>query len=157
NDAGATFDIQVNQGFIGSFFSAIDNAGRVVRSAGMGPITVVGQLTNTGTVEIDSGSVRMQANGSSAGAFEVAAGPTLDVGGSVYGTTTYTFAAGSTVEGAGTVAFAQGAGSGAMTTEHILGAYNVGNTVVTGGTVNFFGDATTGTMTLSGGTLGGSA
>jgi hypothetical protein len=156
NDAGATFDIQANLGYLSSIYTSINNAGLLVRSSGTGAITLGGQFTNTGTVEIDSGTFLMAVNGSSAGAVEVAAGATLSVGGSVYGTTTYTFAAGSTVEGPGTVTFAQGTGSGAMTTEQLLGAYNVGNTVVTGGTVNFFGHATTGTMTLSGGTLGGS-
>src|SRR5262249_62195011 len=82
----------------------------------------------------------------SPGPAAVAAGATLNFGGG-----THVLSAGSSVTGAGNVQF-----GGAVT---VLGAYNVAGTttVITGGVATFEVNVTLPSLTLSGGTLGGTA
>jgi hypothetical protein len=97
NLAGATFDIQGNFNIGGGPTEAINNAGLLKKSAGLGVAEIVPALVNSGSVQVDAGTLVLRA-GSSTGDFELAAGTTMTIGGP------YTFDAGTDVTGAGFVA-----------------------------------------------------
>jgi hypothetical protein len=127
--------------------NAFVNQGTFRRTGG-GATTVYGSsslaFTNGGTVEVPSGALVLDSDGSASGSFSVSAGATLE-----FGSGTFVLDANSHITSAGTVRF-----SGGTTT--VGGSYSVsGTTAVTGGTANFNASASTATLNQSGGTLGG--
>ncbi len=122
------------------------NAGTFNKS-GVGTTTDVGTLfNNTGTVNIDEGTLQLSGGGTSTGGtFAVDAAATLRFSSGTYSTNNT-----SAISGAGDVTFTNA-------TVTLDGAYTVtGATTVSGGIVNFNAPAATiTTLNLSGGTLGG--
>jgi len=104
-------------------------------------------FVNTGSVQVQSGTLVLSGGGSATGSFAVPANTTLQFGGG-----TYTLSSASSVTGAGNVTFS---GSSTITAN---GTYNItGTNTISGATVNFNvgGSASMNALTLSGGTLGG--
>jgi hypothetical protein len=80
NLAGALWDIQTNasidsQGYGDEFFN---NAGKVLRSAGLGTATIEVPFTNSGTVTNLSGALSFNYGGTLAGTFDAASGAIID-------------------------------------------------------------------------------
>jgi len=101
-------------------------------------------FNNTGTVNVNGGTLSLAGGGSSGGAFNVASGTMLDLAGGTHNLT------GASVSGAGEVNVSAG-------TVNFAGSYTVtGNTNISGGTANFNVPTSISGCTLSGGTLGGS-
>ena len=127
---------------------AINNAG-TWNIAGAGTASTVGigvAFNNTGMVNVVSGRLELNGGGTSAGSFAQTNGATLDFGGGAYAANT-----GSVFSGAGTVEMSAG------TWSFTAGTYNVANTVISGGNAGFSANATTNTLTITNGTLLGSA
>jgi RHS repeat-associated protein len=148
NEVGGVFNDQAADGFqvfngFGFSGASFINAGTFVKSASSGTTTIGVSFTNTGSIDLQQGTMSLQGGGSSSGSVTVEALGRLDF------QTTYALAASSSVTGQGTVSFGQ---SNAKT---VAGTYSVGNTTVTGGEADFNSAATTGTLSLSNGTLGG--
>jgi len=148
NQAGAVFDIGTDSSFDTPQFSSpgtINNAGTLQKSAGSGTTTLGMDFDNTGTVDVQSGELRLVSGGTSSGDWKIAADARLDIRGQ-----TITLAADESIEGAGTVEF-----TGGTTTIAGSGTYDVNVTDLTSGLngrrVDFDVDAATTTMLLSGG------
>lgn len=111
-----------------------------------GPLTVIANANNTGTVAVTSGTLALNGGGIHSGSFTVAAPATLQFGGGAH-----TFTPGAAVSGAGTVAFTGG------TTNFNAGSYDVtGTTVVSNGMHTFNSGVTVtdvGALMLTGGTI----
>ena len=142
-----TFDIGFD-GTLGGFGtpSRFHNTGTLRKSAGAGIATINVPLDNdgTGTVQAAAGTLEIlgDAADQQTGQFSAAAGATLEFrGGS-------NLVAGSSVTGAGTIAFTAG-------TTTIAGTYSPTNTSIAGGTVEFNANATITNLTLATGTLAG--
>jgi hypothetical protein len=141
NLVGATFqaDADVTFGGVGATFQ---NAGTFHKSAGSGITNMTVPFNNSGSVQIDTGTVMLN-TGTGSGAFNAASGATLEFAGA------YSLNSASAVSGGGTVRFSAG---GTITVD---GTYTVTNTILAGFTVNFTHDLTLVNITLAGGTLGG--
>ncbi|MFQ5796053.1 MAG: CARDB domain-containing protein, partial [Candidatus Bipolaricaulia bacterium] len=131
NLASGLFDVQNDQVFFFNqkgIISQFNNAGTFRKSAGTGFTDIDIVFNNSGTVDVNSGTLNLKNGGTSSGAFSVAAGATLDfIGGN------HSLDTSSSVTGAGTVDFSK-------STVTISGTYNLaGTTSVTGGTVSFTG------------------
>ncbi len=153
NIAGALFDAQGNNlisatGFadVNSVvgFPAFNNAGTLRKSASGGVTNISVALNNTGTVEVQTGTLNLSGGGTSSGDFTGAPGATLQFGGG-----THNLDANADITTANTT-FSGG------TVNH-AGVYNTsGTTTVTGGTANLTGGTLTslGTvLTITNGTL----
>jgi hypothetical protein len=166
NSSGATFTATNDQSISFSGFGSIFNAGTFTKSPNTNTTVITPVFENTGTLNINSGTLSLQGGGYSTGPISVAAGATLDFGGSVF-----KLRSSSTLNGTGVVTFSAG-------TVDVAGTYNIsgnGETIIQGATANFVGtltsagpfvavsagsanfgrDFTTGTLQLSGGTLTG--
>ena len=147
NNVGATFDDQTTGSglFIADEGSAalVDNQGTWKKTGSAATSAISAAFNNSGTVDVESGTLDLSGGGTSSGTFKGAAGATVAFG----GTTTLTSA--SSVTGPN-VTFESG-------TATVAGSYAVtGTTSVTGGTVNFNSPtATTAGLSQSGGTLSG--
>jgi hypothetical protein len=149
NLAGATFLIQGNAALHGSV-AGFDNAGDFRAAAGSGTTTVQLAFNNSGTVEVESGTLSFN-DGVSTGAMHVRSGATLlFTGSSPY---SFTLGPSSVVDGDGTAQF--GPLSSGVSYTLVAGSYAVANTLVGIGTVDFARDVTLAHLTLSGGTLTG--
>jgi hypothetical protein len=138
NLAGATLTIQGDvfmQLYDGT--GGFRNAG-TVRKVNSGGSTFLPLVDNVGTVDVQSGTLRLGGfGGMSSGTITVAAGTTLDVAiGGIGGV--FTFTATSRITGAGSVIFTNSLG-----TVNVVGVFTVGSTGVgpydVGGPVNFTG------------------
>ncbi len=125
---------------------AVNVVGTLKRTASAGVVAIGGTLNDSGTVSVQTGTLRLGGGGTSTGVFDVASGATLDFAGG-----THTLGTASSITGPGTVSFTGGSTA-------IGGRFAVTSpTLVAGGTVAFNGTAdTTGTLTVASGTLGGS-
>jgi hypothetical protein len=146
---GATLDIQGDPVFafdLGGATPALNVLGTLTRTSSLNPAVIGVALNDSGTVSIQSGTLRLGGGGASSGAYAVSAGATLDFSGG-----THTLASTSGISGAGTVSVSGGALSAA-------GPYALtGATHVSGGAANFNGaSGSTAALTISGGSLGGS-
>src|SRR5262249_36527205 len=123
------------------------NAGTFKKTVTTGTTTFYSAaFESTGAVQVQKGTLRLQAGGSGTGKasqFAVSSGATLDFAGG-----NYTLDADSSLGGDGTQAFSGG-------TTSVGGGYLGGTTVITGGTVNFNSAATTLSGSMSGGTMAG--
>jgi autotransporter-associated beta strand protein len=125
-----------DNGAVGVF----NNAGTLEKS-GSGALIVSAVLNNTGTVQVDTGILRLDGGGTSTGGRFSGTG-TLRFGGGTYTTDAATTISTSSVTFAGGVA-------------NIAGTYSVpGTTMVSGGTVNFSGNSISGgsSLLVTGGT-----
>ncbi|MBI3867393.1 MAG: hypothetical protein HY299_02595 [Verrucomicrobia bacterium] len=146
NRAGALFDYQSAASF-GSLFTGnrIDNAGTFRKSVSTGALTVPSSLSfnNSGTVEIQAGTLSLAGGGAHSGSFTVPAGTELILSGG-----THTAVGSSSITGAGQLTV-----SGATAT--LGGLVNVsGSNIFSSGTANLTGNyiCTNNTLTISGGT-----
>jgi hypothetical protein len=151
NKPGGTVNVTAGGDFTGSTDpnSSIDNAGSWNFSGPSGSTSTAGSsiaFNNTGNVAVASGTFEPLGGGTNTGSLTIATGATLDFGGD-----TYNLNAGSAVSGGGGVVVTFG------TWNLNAGTYNVGATRITGGIANFEVTATTTSLTMTGGTLGGSA
>jgi len=144
NEAGATFDIQ-SDGILRNWSGAasnVDNAGTVRKSSGTGTSTFAVVLSNSGLIEVQSGTLNLSGGGASSGDFVVGADATL-----MFSDGAYMLGASSSVTGAGAVGFTGGA-------VDILGAYGLtGTTEVSGGAAHFANDVSIPGLILSNGTM----
>ncbi len=151
NQAGATFDVRANLGWLynqgGSLPRLSNLAGAVVqRTVGTGTATLDVIVDNAGTLDVQSGTLLLSNGGTSGGTFTAGTGTTLE-----FGSGTQMLSGTSSVTGTGTVAFSSG-------TTTLGGAYDVtGTTAISSGVVNFNtpSPAQTTGLTLSGGSLTG--
>ena len=104
-------------------------------------------FNNTGTVNVNSGTLSLQDGKSTSGSFTVPAGSTLNFSGG-----TYTLDGSSSVTGAGTGRFGLAAVTFATGAAYTTSSTTVSGNVA-GGSVTFNSSASTGTYTQSGGTL----
>ena len=85
NQSGALFDIQndtlLNYNFGGELFN---NAGTLRKSAGTNTTTVSVQFNNTGTVNVQSGTLALQRSGSVGGQYTTSAGATTSLVGGLF-------------------------------------------------------------------------
>ncbi|MEO8427051.1 MAG: putative Ig domain-containing protein, partial [Verrucomicrobiota bacterium] len=124
----------------------VANAGLFRKTAGAGGTAIGIAFSNTGTVEVRSGSLNFYGGGEHTGDFTVAAGANLNLGGGVHNL------ADVTITGAGT--FSVGGG-----TANFTGTLDGSGTLsVSGGTANFnvSGAITLAGLTIRAGILGGS-
>jgi uncharacterized repeat protein (TIGR01451 family) len=153
NNAGATFDIQVDLTFgfnQGGARLTINNQGTLLKSAGAGTSTLDVTLNNDGDVNANSGTLRFTGGGGTSTAnFSVTSGNTLDFNG---GTHTITLGATESISGAGTLGF-----SGGTTNIGGAGSFSITGLVqINGGTANFnLPSSTTTQFSFSSGNLGG--
>ncbi|RBP11158.1 hypothetical protein DFR50_11744, partial [Roseiarcus fermentans] len=135
NDAGATFNFQsASYVYSNTGTTAFINAGALKQTVMTGTTDVAVAFTNTGTVSVQTGTLEFDGGGSSsASAFTVASGATLDFGGGTFAIS------GGTVNGAGALGVSGGTlalGANAVTAPSLA---------QTGGTI-----AGTGTLTVTG-------
>jgi hypothetical protein len=130
-------------GGVGTF----GNAGTMRKASSLGTSTLENPCVNSGTIEVQTGTLSLLGGGGGSGSFEVQSGATLDFSGG-----THTLSPSSIVTGAGTVRC-----SGNNTTVNANGTWNLtGPHVINAGTEYFNVAGQAGTLTLSGGTLCGS-
>lgn len=95
NLLGATLDAQSDDQF-GQSSSILNNAGTLLKSSGTGQSTFFADINNSGTVQVQTGTLRMY-GGTNTGGFQIDAGATLRIAGR-----TQTFNSGWSVTGDGT-------------------------------------------------------
>jgi VCBS repeat-containing protein len=134
NQAGATFNHQTDGTLVGD--ATFNNAGIFNRTTGAGTATISVPFNNTGTVNVNSGILTLQNNGTHTGTFNVADGKTLAFSGG-----THLLNATTRIEGTGTTTFG--------TTVNVADTVTLGNAAISGGTVTIAGDVTATTLTLS--------
>jgi hypothetical protein len=147
NLAGSTFTLPDSSG-VANFFansSAFNNAGTVVKSGPPGTTTIAVPFNNTGTTQVHAGTLSLTGGGSDSGTFALDLGTTLNVGGP------YTFQAGGTETGAGTVQVPT------FNTLTVAGDASISKLLVNGGMVTANAGATlmVDSLTFSSGTVAG--
>ena len=149
NLPGATFVINSDRTFSSSGSTTVFLNEGVFRKQASSDVTTINiQINNTGTVDVQTGTLKLGGGGLSEGTFTVAAGATLNLSGAAT-----TLTATSAVVGDGNVLFSSDFFGGTTT---VAGLYAVtGATTITGGTVNFPQDITFPALTMSGGSLAG--
>ena len=98
NNAGGIFDIQIDSGMVGGGSGTFNNSGGTLqKSGGTGTSTFSGlTLTNSSTIDGQSGTLDLNVTGANSGAINSEAGATVKLGG------TWALNAGSSFNGAGT-------------------------------------------------------
>src|SRR5262249_1092591 len=99
NQPGSTFLLPDGSG-ISNFFatgSAFNNAGTVLKTSPPGTATIAVPFNNTGSVQVQSGALSLTGGGTNSSNIDMAAGTVLTTG------SAYSFAAGSSAAGAGTL------------------------------------------------------
>jgi hypothetical protein len=82
NPLGSTFDVKGDFSVAsGSTAARLDNGGLVIKSAGTGIATLPIAFNNAGTVQVQSGTLRLAGGGSHSGAFNAAAGARIELSG----------------------------------------------------------------------------
>src|SRR5262249_19796783 len=84
----------------------LDNRGTIVSAPGTGAVTLYSALNNSGSVQVQSGTLNIPANGIATGSFAVAARAALNFGNDGY--TAFECMPGASLSGAGTVGFGTG-------------------------------------------------
>jgi hypothetical protein len=105
----ATFNVQTDNAYTGTFITGFapdvfNNAGKFVKSLTSGATTVSAVFNNSGRVEVQSGTLNLEGNGTETGSFNVTAGKTLSFSGN------FTFGDGSVI-GGGNIEFSPLPGS----------------------------------------------
>ncbi|MHB8521011.1 MAG: beta strand repeat-containing protein [Limisphaerales bacterium] len=148
NQSGAVFEVQSDQPF---FDGTINNAGTLLKTAGTGTTSLAGYnfspgpLNNSGTVNVQSGTLQSAGGGTHSGNFLLTTNAALDFSGGAHNFN------GSQISGSGLAQFSGG-------TATFANGYGIAaNTLISGGTVNFNSAGLIGgQLTVSGGTLSGS-
>jgi hypothetical protein len=147
NLAGASFSVSADAQFVGSgALGAFNNAGTFNKVDSSGTTIFGISFNNSGTVDVQTGTLSLNAGGDSTGSFTAESGTNLNFTGGT------TLRSASSVSGAGTVGVSGSAFGG---TVYVLGGYSVTNTTLTNGTLNFGHDNSVANLTMSGGTLTG--
>jgi hypothetical protein len=160
NLTGSTFDVQNDEtmSYASGTNPTFNNAGLFKKSAGTGVTSVVWTFNNSGTVQIQTGTLSFAGDGSHTGSFDVAAGAMLDFAGGTHhlaGTASITGSGAVTVTGAtlditgddsfSDFAWTAGSITGAGTTTVVGGSISgnstksLGRTLVNSGTINWTG------------------
>src|SRR5207249_3165077 len=84
NQSGAVFDIQANVGIFDSTPGTFNNGGTLRKSAGTATSTISLPLNNTGTVEVQTGTLNFSSGGTHSGPFSASNGATLQFGGGTH-------------------------------------------------------------------------
>jgi hypothetical protein len=145
NKPGSTL-ILPDSASLSSFFSSgsqLNNAGTMLKTAPGGTSSIAVALNNTGTVDVQAGTLSLGGGGTGGGTFTVEAGAVLTAG-------NYTLQ-NATVSGAGVLQV------GTFNSLTVAGASTVQNLTVNGGTVTANAALDVQNLTLSGGTLTGPA
>ncbi len=153
-----TFDLQTDRSIIdgGGADPTFNNTGVFRKSGEGGTSSVLVTLNNDGTVEVYSGTLRLQQNGEHSGAFDVASGATLQISGGIHN-----LAGSATIAGAGGVIISTGTANlsdaasiacGSLTLSS--GTLNLGDVSIAGDLIRNGGtfNAGSGTLTFDGGT-----
>ncbi|MEI6077879.1 MAG: hypothetical protein WCS94_20025, partial [Verrucomicrobiota bacterium] len=170
NSPSGTFDCAFDGAMQGSGVGgSVANAGLFRKTTGTATTALSSTIAfnNTGSVEVQTGTLSLGGGGTSTGTFTALAGTTLDLGGGIHN-----FTASSSVSGVGTFSVSGGtanlagslnvAGTNSFSagTANFSGSYAiVGGTLnISGGTASFNGDGMIipGLLNLTAGTLGGS-
>jgi YD repeat-containing protein len=156
NQAGATWDLQSDAGFglsaLGGADATFSNDGTFTKSGGTSTTTFSNVIfNNTGTLDVQSGTVALDDGGTSSGAFTIEAGAEIDAGVGL----PYTLEAGASELGAGLLNITNGA---TLTAAADVGLQNLeisGGTLTGSGTVTVNGvlNWILGTMSGSGQTV----
>src|SRR5437867_9934822 len=131
-------------GIFDSTPGTFNNGGTLRKSAGTATSTISLPLNNTGTVEMQAGTLNFSSGGMHSGPFSASNGATLQFGGG-----THTLAATASVNAPSSNVILGG------TAVSLGGTYNVtGTTTINGGTNTFSGNVTSGgnTLTVTAGT-----
>ena len=145
NEVGSTFILPGSAG-ISQFFStssAFNNAGTVEKTAPAGTSTIGILFNNTGSVDVQAGTLSLTGGGTGGGTFTVETGAALAAG-------NYTLN-NATVNDAGTFQV------GTFNNLTVAGPSTIENLTINGGTVTVNADLEVQNLTLSGGTLTGPA
>jgi hypothetical protein len=144
NAATGTFDIQSEVVF-GSLGSVFSNEGTLKKSVGSGTVIVSGDyLVNTGTLEVDSGTLNFTGDLLSAGTVDVHSGATLKVDGG------YTQWAGTLLLRGGTLTLSTGSGLLDVQDGVVDARGTINGSVLNAGTLYVGGDGTAGSLTITG-------
>ena len=141
-DAGATFNDQTTGGlYITGYYGpgVVDNLGTFIKSGLASVSTIAAAFDDSGTVNVESGTLDLSGGGVDTGALYEGAG-TIEFGGGTR-----------TLDAASKLAVAHAEFSGGTTT--IAGAYDVTTTTVNGGAVTLNDQATTVSLIQTSGTL----
>ena len=170
NLAGAIFDINFDGRLnVGTAPATFNNAGSLRKTAGIASANLIIPVNNSGTADVQSGTLSLDNGGTHSGTFKVSAGATLNLGGG-----THTLSAATVISGPGTLGVSGGStvtASGNFNPGSTLNATagtvtlapscNVTTAAVSisgaGGTVLYNSAGTVGTLNLSAGTLGGTS
>ncbi|WP_222595614.1 beta strand repeat-containing protein, partial [Microcystis aeruginosa] len=148
NTATGVFDIQGNNGFYQWYSNQakLNNAGTLKKTAGTGTTTISTQLNNTGTVQVQTGTLNLTGGGSSSGVLQVNSGANLNFGGG-----NHTLSDGQ-LTGSGIISV-----NGANLTVSGAIVSDVNNLTLSNGTLALNGTtgSTVDNLTQSGGTLSG--
>src|SRR5262249_34765102 len=81
NPAGTTLDIQGDIGFVNynGTLGIVSNAGLLKKSGGTGTSGLFTTLNNSGTVEVDTGTLSVSMGATNTGTFQIGAGATLAI------------------------------------------------------------------------------
>ncbi len=151
NLAGANFDAQGDAAFeyFSGTFSAFNNDGTFTKSGGAGTTQFEFGLAfnNDGTVQVQSGTLRLSGGGTSTGEFGVDSGAAIDFNS---GSPSYTLDTGTTATGGGIWRTSGG-------TLAVVSGVNIATETfeVTAGGVDVDGSVTTASLTLAGGSFQG--
>jgi len=126
NAPGGTFDITSDVSYLdGGGAITTRNAGLWRKTGGSGLTTLNDAFENSGTVEVQSGTLQLIGGGTSTGSFAILAGAVLDFGGG-----THNLNSGANVSGAGTLVVS-------ANTVNLVGTFSgPGPVVLSGGTLN---------------------
>jgi uncharacterized repeat protein (TIGR01451 family) len=167
NLSGGTFAIQNDASLfynLGGTQTVLNNSASVVKSIGTGTTAVGWVVNNNGTIDVQTGTLKLSGGGTSSGTYNAGSGATLNFGGG-----THTLSAASSITGAGTGIFEIGtvttAGTCTVFQVNITGAtlqlnnaspLTLSNVTFSGGTLTGTGDwSLTGGFLWSGGTITG--
>jgi hypothetical protein len=150
NAAGGVFDNAFDGAITSSAFigdpgtdARFNNEGTLLKSAGAGVTTIGVPLHNSGTLDVQSGTVSLTAGSTQSGILNVAPGATIHFGGG-----THALSGGSTTS-PGRILVSTGS-------VNVNASYKIaGLTELTGGTLNFTANSSAAAYTQSGGTLAG--
>ena len=147
NLPAGTFNLPDSAGLSGTSVAAFNNAGTFRKTGPVGIANVTVPFNNTGTTQVQLGTLGLNGGGTNSGTFNLDAGTVLAFNG------TYTFAAGGSATGAGTVQ--PGTSFGTLTA---TGDSSVANLVLNGNAkvqASAGATLTVGTLTFLNGTLAG--
>src|ERR1051325_3001171 len=145
NEAGAAFEAQEDNRLLAfTDGTAFNNAGTFTKSGGTGATEIDAAFDNTGTVDVESGTLSLGGGGTSSGDLSTASGSTLNFAAGIFSIT------GGTIDSLGTFEVTNGS-------VVITPAVDIAGAVdIVLGTLELDGAASLGSLTQSGGMLTGS-